>query len=1159
MAERVRVDIQICQLIPLQNGLNKTNLRAIGRDPQVRKSRLTEDVIIRVITALFVQAIGIENFKRFASSETFPFTAHTKFFPTFKQDASSITMVVNTIMQRKSPLESDEVKESYQSQGFGTIVPTKTTIKYWLERAVRVMPHPLFTARQEGYHPDVVAVAETYHHEIQELPLFLYSQLAPGARRVTYSAFPLLNLYKCVALMTPAGPMTWGCLVETYRDCVPDESLRAEDLLRAYPFPCVAQELHTLCPIPCEHMDRYEPFQDFTIRMTLKSMAFFLCHTLPRLFLDNFSRLFSANESFRHDFALFMRNPKQRFVDAEGNSFKSLGGDPVYSEEETRYFVAYRMYYQLVHYHIPVPKRETEEGAAIFEWAFHSNHFEVLNIDQDYYLGATPPNYSDPQRDVPMVGALQNLYEKNGETFIEQAFSLLMLIISLKDPETFIDFLLRCHVFPHAAISTSQVFQYSHFNDAQVFENDIHFLEGLHKLAPVQLRGTTPAFFHLFHTPFTTEVDERHHEIAVFNNGLRIRPDELINADLYYKALRCFLMGRITVHHLEVFDLYKDEFPHMSVNEKLDLMLRATVRDGIAKRVFLEDSGELDLARSDPPALFKTLKLIDKSKEPGIARAVPLFEQTILKRRRVSIDAIKSLRRHFLSPLPETTSEKHLAYIVDRIDYLGHPFTEAQLLRIFYEFLSLEANHEQIHCNVEFIKIIELMTCSNERMNARVVTQFLVYHPKLSMEQAGQLRSQMDRFVECRTKFLKSKMVERPVLPRSLVRDFIDVATQLQLILHDPEREMDFIKEGAMVQYFIAPFQSYICYASIPISIRFLTAALPSIVPQRGPRNQALMPLDYHQDVGKQFYASWEQTATGFLMRFSLVTSDEKRCFSGKAPLNIEEGVIPTNPSLLLIVKHIVYHLGFDGAVRGDYPDLNTLEGFLAHPKVAPVWDPFIPSQGDKGEIGEALFLFCTTLRVSLRKTFLYLATMSNPALGARTSQRMDPLFISTIAAEGHVIPNGTHHLLPPYEFVKGSRHDLMCYGTFKETLFLMDREQTRVDNALKRYEVTFRHETLLHISIHDTLALLPLEVHGAETVIDYDDREYKELDSERDAYKCDAYALILSTEVDRLPLSVRVVYTGYDLYTKDTFTKALSWHIAQLKARVYERIVSAQ
>lgn len=1140
MAGRIRTDVHLCQLLPQQNGLSSANLASLRKDQKL--SRFNEQTLISIITSLFIQAIGIDQVPK-VMGDAFPLKDHPGFYPEFFSQIQRIGIVLALIQEKKNPL-ADTSWHSYLEAGNYEVSTATQRAKQWTARSIWAMSTPLYVLRQAPTPKEVLEIANDYEEEVTHLALFLYDQLSDAPKALKYTSFNLLNLYHSVALMSPQGPITWGVLVQAYRDHVPDDHHRAETLLKDYPFPVLHQALGVSFPLPSRDTYPHQSFREFVIQLTLDVMELFLEHSLTSTVSDQLIQAFKNNESFRRTFSLFMPNPTIPPTDVEEN-MKPL-------------IQAYRMTYHLVHLHIPAEERGSIEGKQIFEWALSSNRTNVMRIDQYDYQGPKPANPCHPKTVVPMTLSLKALYHKNGELFAPHAFSLLMLLTSLQDrSEEFATFLIKCNCFRPFAVTTYQVLQYSHFKEHIETTEDLSYLEGLQKVIPEGLQGSSTKGFDLFLMRLDLPISQRLERIETFNLLLHIHSPKPIDPHLYFEAVAHFLTGRITEYHLAIFDLYHDEYPHMPIDHKLDLLIRATAKEAQPRYVYQEGSSEPDREASDPYFLFQALKLLDPKKEKRLREVIALFQTKFLGGRSLHPSSIKSLRTHFLSSIPSVPSREHVDYVIDRMKSLGHHFSEAHQLRVFYELLSLETNRVQIHFNVEFIKLLESFTHNKQKMAPNTVAHFLAYHPHLSVEQTRQLRFHFDQLVKHREACMTESILGAPLLPEVAVEAIFGNALEIQEILEDKQRALALLKESKIWMTIVAPLINYLYFGSIPLSVRHVTATLPTTLPHRGSPNQALMPLVIQQDLGKQFYGSWERENDSYVFRFSVVTKDEKVSHAGKALFPIDPQIFDQNPALPFLLKTFVYYLGYDGAIRNRETNLETVKGFLQHPNVAGAWNTFSPIVGDKGEIGHALFSFCQHLRIGLRQAFLNLATNHKYDGAELSSGRIEFDHLPKMAAKGDTLSKGSYHLLVPYELVDGSLEELTCYGTYHETHRLLNRDHSRVDNAIKRYDIHEIHPASLNIQVNHGPVLLPLTVEGKQQVIDYNDKEYKKLEGEEDAYKTEGYALTLSTEINDSPLSVRVIYTAYDLYTRDTFRPALSWHIAQLKARIYEKIIS--
>lgn len=1141
MADRVGPPTYICQHLAKTNDLSPEGLDVILKDKNL--SRLKREALIEIITSLFIQAVGFEQIKLVADKDLFPLKDHSRFYPEFLAQMNKITLVVESVKKKQNPLKCPKLHTTLKGGRFECSTED-ARVKKWTDRGIQAMSKPLYFMRQEPTSPEVIIYAERYEKKVLELAAFLYDQLSDHPKFYCYRSFSLINLYHAIALISSNGPITWGNLVQLYSEYVYDQNNRAEALLEDYPFSNLKILLKNPCPKPHRPCPPCQPFQEFVVNMTLDTLEDFLSSSLTHSTAERFRGIFREDEGFRRNFSLFMSDPSASLVD--------LNENPFYTEEQMVICQAYRMMFNLVKFHIPSSESEVSHGELLFEWALASNRTNVMKIDQSYYSEPCPPTICSPKKFIPMVVSLGQLYEKNGESFKAHAFSHLMLLITIPDrQDQFIEFLLKCNQFAPMAITTYQLQQYSHFNESLETESDLEYLEGLTKVVPNNLKGSSSAGFNLFLMRTELSVPQRLEMIGILNAGLRTEDEQQIDPTLYFIAAHHFLSGRITEHHLKIFNLYSDEYPHMSVDQKLDLLIRATAEKG-EPRFTYTDRGEIDKEKTDPLALFKTLKLLDPKKEEMFAHVVALFEKNVLNQKKIDPLTEKSIRTHFLSSIPSPPTQEHVEYVIAKLRYLGHDFTEADFLRVFYEFLSLEAHHDQIHFLVEFVKLLESFTSTMQKMSPHVVADFLAYHPHLTLEQKEDLERYYEQVRKQRDALFSPEILKAPLLSKETVETVMENAAEIQGILEDKIRGNHLHREGTTWLQVTAPLLNYIYFSCIPHSIRYVTCILPTLDAARGSPNQALMPLDLNLELGKQFYASWEQEEGGYVLRYSVLTKDEKVTFSGRASFPLNPSIFEGNEALPLLLKTFVFHLGYDGGVQKDRHDLTTQKGFLSHPSIDEAWKGFSPTVGSKEEIGLALHTLCTELRIGLRNIFLNLATNRKYSDAHRSSERMDFLYLTKVAAFGDVISKGNDHVIVPYELVEGSATELSCFGTRLEVQGLY----AHVDDVLKKKNISKEYPNSLNIQINSSHGLLPLKIEGKKQEINYDDREYKTLEGEPDSYQTDGYALILSTEAGKTPVSVRVIYTPYDLHSEKAFRIALSWQIAQLKSEVYRRIL---
>ncbi|MCB1116319.1 MAG: hypothetical protein KDK71_07610, partial [Chlamydiia bacterium] len=358
-------------------------------------------------------------------------------------------------------------------------------------------------------------------------------------------------------------------------------------------------------------------------------------------------------------------------------------------------------------------------------------------------------------------------------------------------------------------------------------------------------------------------------------------------------------------------------------------------------------------------------------------------------------------------------------------------------------------------------------------------------------------------------------------------------------------------KEGKMLDLLIVPLRTFLSFASIPTSIRHVTCALPSNALPLSPANQALLPLSTCQDLSKQFYVSWEPAKDKHLLRLSLLTQKEKISYSTKITLNLPKAVFQQNPTLPFLLKRFVYHLGFDGGILDDNPEgLKNLNNFFKYAAIQEAWDAFDPAGIQKNNLRCAIYDFCDQLRVGLRMLFLNLATHCTAP--QNYVERTDPQYLPKTAARGNTTFYENTHYLVPYSLIQNSPDEKKGYGTKAELNWLLGPNNSKINQVLDATSFNEPYDSQFHIILNHTPLSLPITIQVNEQRIEYNDQEYKELDGEADTYHSEGYAVTLQTEVSSRPIAVRVVYAPDDL-KEERFPLALSWQIAQLKARIYE------
>ncbi|MCB1081777.1 MAG: hypothetical protein KDK63_01390, partial [Chlamydiia bacterium] len=462
----------------------------------------------------------------------------------------------------------------------------------------------------------------------------------------------------------------------------------------------------------------------------------------------------------------------------------------------------------------------------------------------------------------------------------------------------------------------------------------------------------------------------------------------------------------------------------------------------------------------DPFPLYNALKLLDPKKEERVKTVIALFQDKYQKT--VTRDVEKGLRAHCLSPIPNEPSEQHITYVIGRITSLNCPFSDLGLLRIFYEFLSLEKDREHIHINVEIIKLIESFIGEGQSLPPPIVADFLAYHPALTDKQHTELKNLFTNLAEYRKACMKDDSFLSPIL----LQKVYNALTYISDHLTDKTRQKAIQKEGKMLDLLIVPFRTFLSFASIPTSIRHVTCALPSNALPLSPANQALLPLSTCQDLSKQFYVSWEPAKDKHLLRLSLLTQKEKISYSTKITLNLPKAVFQQNPTLPFLLKRFVYHLGFDGGILDDNPEgLKNLNNFFKYAAIQEAWDAFDPAGIQKNNLRCAIYDFCDQLRVGLRMLFLNLATHCTAP--QNYVERTNPQYLPKTAARGNTTFYENTHYLVPYSLIQNSPDEKKGYGTKEELNWLLDPNNSKIKQAFESTPLNETHDSQLHIILN--------------------------------------------------------------------------------------------
>lgn len=1171
------LDVHICNLL----GERKTP-KEISKKLQTRFTHVT-DIYGAMLVRSFGMKIELEK-ENFANSDLLK----------AYQEWLSTSRAVHASIKTRSPVEHHPVLTNKVKQLPVTAqVDFSALFEAWKLHGVASIRNPFSHSLPE----ELVKYAENTEATLHELALTLYTYFDAEGVEISSLPYKLLPLPNSVAIKTPEGTLSWYDVVMLFGSNVPGKIEPVRTLLQSFPFYRILCQLQQRLNYACPEGLVDQPFQEFTIRLTIQSMEGFFLHDFSHDTVECLYRVFVENEKVRKDLICFISQMHRRLL----KSPISLMTDEEHAALEKKTFK--ELYYaslralRIRHFLLEQGTR----GEELIEWAWVSNRKYIHRLD---FFRYDPPNVQREEEErplfapstiIPLINQLRDLYKRNGETFKENALNLAIGFLPLpRDAhEPLAYFIATCGAHRHAIIHTKQVLDYCILDNAKPLDQMEELLKVFQEEVPQEVEGQTRAFFDAL--PKGVEMDNSTvtAKIQAFVSMLNPPKGIAIDADLFYRALRFFFSGRIIEAHFGVITLYSEEYPKMTPNEKLDLLIRATERYPEKNVAYFEGTEDIDPENSDPLDLFDTLHLATVNRHQSAQTTLALFHKHFMKEE-IPTSIIKGLLLHPVSVHPDSLREDHIEFCVHYLKTNSHPFTLSQKLYIFHELLSMQED-PNLNATLQFIPLFEA-TIGME-MDPRTVTGFLTYHPLIDIKKAYE---SFETIKMARRKILEPRvvgthhvhslpgMVDDPIVHPQVVEDLTGAIAELEIIMNDPKRDEVMYKDPFMTQERIGMLKEYLHWATLPTAVNHLTHFYPKAAvdildcedklktagvlffPPRS-AYEALLPVSSGMDIGRSVWGAWECSPTGYLFRFALVSTRNQSVFSGKAHLDISPERVSKEPHLFDVLRKMSYVVLNDvhwdrftssnSIKQTPYEEfekrqhsLATLHDFLYFYREArQIWESFNAYGGDKEDLELPVYTFLSELRVRFRKAVLTHTT--SPASPTDSPLRLSPKFFYAAAAKGEVHPyHGGHQVLPQKALDPPSFYAPFYTSlTELDAIFGPDRQKKlKEEFELKGLKLRVTKNNILP---HD----LDFEVKGKPEIIDFRDRDYEEFVGGPDSFKGNAYAITVQCVFKERILSLRIVYPIDDLSNPEKMIQAISRQIAQLKGLYYEAFIETE
>ncbi len=914
------------------------------------------------------------------------------------------------------------------------------------------------------------------------------------------SSFQLIPLYNTMALLIPSDRepiwISWGSLVEAYISSGGKLLNQANKVLSAFPFRTVLNAFKTETNTITDSPLVYRGPRFQEFRSFVSLM------TVKAM--EQFFGCKLSEETTSHLQKVF---EEDEILRKDITVFLIDPTRRITSAKNKKLYLKCRIAMNFLKNHVSSTYRA--EAAQAVDWIFKSNQKYIGGIALPEYPVEIPCNLNHL---ILLVSSLQFLYEKNGECFEETAFSLLLILIPMQEAEGFVQFIRLAGEYDHAIISTKQILDYSHFDGQRDYQEERERLEAIAKFLPQRLALSSEFFNLVAQKNYPLPIDK----IEEFNQAFLGKKRGEIPSDPYFTALRQFLSETLDLSYVEVFRKQSADYSKASLEKQLEVLVEAS-------------------------------PYIDRARVPGILWVLNHFPKQL------TAQQVKSLFIRPLSLLPQPLSEDRAKSCLETLRTLEYPFTIEEELFLFYELMSLQGKEAQEHSNLQFIQVVEAHL--RHPLSHSAVATFLSYHPRIDLSKIEKIFREFKETPATAIAKFQDALADRDrEFNYHRVREYIE--TPIGVIQHSLYSTSLLLETRSLTS-----FIPKTCFAGVTeknfkrvealgkgdnMLIRFKEVdecvELPKLFSPPYSPHEALMPLSLKYDLNKGIYGSWEVKNGMPFFYLTLVSLTDHRSYSTSALFPFPIADAAKEADLFFLIKAALYHFA-----SSDQKQIDLLDN---EPFVE-VWNTFYSYTDQKLKILNALTLFIGQLVPNLKEAVLNLSTNHKYANYDKSAQTLNINTYLEIAGTGDIFPYENHHLIvPPHLFRKKDRM-LPFFGTAAEMTppemaasSSSDTSYSSFDALLKkRLCVTRDGFTPLH---------LPFSVKREETEIHYDDTDYNKLDRTAVSFESKGVQVTLEIILDGELIAVTVVYP-------EKIGENLSWQIALLKSRVYEKIREGQ
>lgn len=1084
------------------------------------------------------------------------------FHASYNNECSLYVCVLTSLQQNgsKDQIKSHKVWLQFvRDHKFLASSITTKELDYRVTRALRALPAPYHIGTLLHFSEESLALCRELENANEALAIKLhrYEECTPE---------DLLPIYNRAAFFIPTSGkdhwVSWGYLLQQFGECVRDQQKAVSTTLAKHPCRYVTQHLHFEHPLSSPGILENRPFRTFVAERTVAALEKAAGLTFPEEVRSSVFHSCLAHERLRKNIS-FHLTYMDKFVDQP-----IPPREPGEWADRVHLYTSFRILYNMMHTYVPSNYPPDKHLGELVAWIFTTNCEHIHSLHKPNFPrpepGAEIANPIIPSLVVPQVERLKPLYKNNSELFPLNALTLFMI----RPDSEYVDFLLACNDLPFAQISTKQAIEFAPLMDlGGAHERKMDLMRQVIPVLHKSLKKRSPHFFSII--PQGAVGRELREKVIRFNTLLQKSEEEEIDSDLYFRALKHYIEGKIVDEHFEMFEVFDAGVPD------LDLILYALILD--------ERTKYTEPRESDPPNLFKALHLLKPSWAKEIRKALNVYEERFLESHQLSKESVQYIYLQVLSEIPNEIKSTHIDAVIGYLKQLsGYPFSREQHLHLFCEFIALQDRRMVLHQNIQLIASIESFI--GHPIELEGVYLFLCYHPDFS-DKIREIENIFEKLSTLRDLFVTEQSALPFIDPR-LVAEVDELHASMQHSLIDPARYDEFCLAYSQVQEVIGHIQFQIISANLFPYTTHLMRGFPKFIPVTKRKNappaeqpiefeehtpsNALLPICEAVPIHKEIHTSWEPFEGGFSYLFSIITCSNT--YSGRATLYLSSETLKNEPAILSVIKDLSFFLANDTSDRSlDINKLNNHTSFdtllASNPNAKKIWDAF--DSPNKESYTPAIFRFIIDLRIGHR--YAYLNTTTHEVAKKEDSSPMQ-LNLRTFlqkASQGNVWLMPENPTLLPPKFLPTNSPQFPFYSSGFEYCFDLFQEAHDVkkdigellitENGLDGLKLPLSFSSKpRHIQYFYQAEILKHEEEKKESYLSVGANVASEtiiLPGEEDTLELDGIEVTLSAVYKDQSVSFTVNYPKGRLSTPQEFNHWMKWQEVMLKSRIFERI----